>query len=182
MMHKTLLYRGVARTGMSGVFRRWKLSTFMDKEKIPRIDQSLNIIYTLPVCVPSLRVFLWIAKRLRCAIESFRDEKLRPWQRNKRAIFWAQEGEGFLSTIQLLMSKATLSRILTIAGNSPNEKLYCTVDPQENIQYLKGLVKSMPRRLQAVVNIKGWITKCFTLAYRSIEKCFSLFFSYVFNS
>jgi hypothetical protein len=72
--------------------------------------------------------------------ESFRDEKLRPWQRNKRVTFWAQEGEGFLSTIQLQMSKATLSRILTIAGNSPNEKLYCTIDPQENIQYLKGLV------------------------------------------
>jgi hypothetical protein len=73
------------------------------------------------------------------------------------------------------MSKATLSRILTIAGNSPNEKPYCTVDPQENIQYLKGLVKSMSRRLQAVVNIKGWITKCCTAAYRSVEKYFSIF-------
>ena len=56
---------------------------------------------------------------------------------------------------QLQMSERTLRRVLAAAKASPEDPVL----RMDNIQYLKNLVESMSRRLQAVMDGNGNLTK-----------------------
>ena len=56
---------------------------------------------------------------------------------------------------QLQMSERTLRRVLAAAKASPEDPVL----RMDNFQYLKNLVESMPRRLQAVIDGNGNLTK-----------------------
>ena len=56
---------------------------------------------------------------------------------------------------QLQMSERTLRRVLAAAKASPEDPVL----RMDNIQYLKNMVELMPRRLQAVIDGNGNLTK-----------------------